>query len=40
MIKSCAATAVYLQHPLKGVQVESKNEALGGLEKLAEWVFR
>ena len=32
-IKSCVAAAADFQHPLKGVQVESKNEALCALGK-------
>ena len=38
-IKSCAAAAADLQHPLEEFKVKSRNEALCALGKLAAQVF-
>ena len=39
-IKSCAAVAAHLQHPLKESRMESRNEALCVLGKLAGQVLK
>jgi len=39
-IKSCAAAAADLQHPLKEPRMESRNEALSAPQNLAGQVFR